>query len=168
MRAGNNRVMRDNRVVYDLGILDKPPSSAIRFSHRWKRSVTGTSAGNNEALSLIFFHYQLNSLQGFSINRILINSGRGFERCIWILISGVLWILPISIQDFASKECVSSFNRDKWQLALVPSETQQINYVKVSFGWIFCLLLSNARITFPFWEKEIPAWYFSKKSWPNN
>ena len=83
---------------------------------------------------------------------------------------GALWILPVSIGVFAHKEGGSWFTRDKWsvfpELALVPSEAKQIKDVKGSFNspdWLLWWLLSNSRIISPFWEKEIPAWYFFKK-----
>ena len=63
--------------------------------------------------------------------------GRGFEGCVWILMWGVLWILPISVGGFAHKKSGSWFNRDKCspfpESALVLSEMEQIKDVKKSF-----------------------------------
>ena len=56
-------------------------------------------------------------------------------------------------------------------LELAPvSEMEKKKAVEGPFdspNWLFWLLLSNSRIVSPFWEKEIPACYFSKISWVN-
>ena len=69
---------RDNGVVYRSGVLDKPPSLALGFSHRLNRSITGTTAKDDEALSLEIFRYGLYSLKGFFTYRVLTNSGERF------------------------------------------------------------------------------------------
>lgn len=98
---------------------------------------------------------------------------RGFEESISILIGGALWILPISVGDFAYRKCGSWFNNDKWSVfpesALVPWEIEQIKDVRGSFnslGSLLWWLLSISRMTSYFWEEEVPVWYFSK-SQPN-
>lgn len=100
--------------------------------------------------------------------------GRDIDGSICILMRDVLWILPVSAGDFAHKEEGSWFSKDKWsvflELALVLSETEQMKDVKGSFnspGWLLWWLLSNSRIMFPFQEKEILTWHFSKKSEPD-
>lgn len=85
---------------------------------------------------------------------------------------GVLWILPGAVEDFAHTEG-GSWSRRTIRLvssesAPVRSATEQIKDVEGSRdspGWLFWLPLSDSRITSPFREKEIPA-YFSTKFGP--
>ena len=105
--------------------------------------------------------------------KMLINSGRGFEGSLWILIGDLLWILPIFVDYFAHKEDGSWSIRGNWVVSpdstVVSSDMEQIKDVRGSFrsfGWLYWLLLSNSGITFPFWEKVISAWNCSKRSQP--
>ena len=104
--------------------------------------------------------------------------GRGFEGPICILIAGAVWILPVSAADFTHWEGSSWSTGNKClvslKLVLTSSVIEQIKDVVGSFNlssWLFwlllSLLLSNSRMISPLWEKEIPTWYFSKKSQPN-
>ena len=56
---------RDNDDIYFPQVLDRPLSSAIGFSHRQNRGITGGSAGDIEALSFVIFRYELDTLKGF-------------------------------------------------------------------------------------------------------
>lgn len=75
MGVRNNRVPRDNDDIY---FLDRPLSLAIGFSHRQNRGSTGSSAGDIEALSFVIFCYELDTLKGFIIYRVVIHSGKRF------------------------------------------------------------------------------------------
>lgn len=100
--------------------------------------------------------------------------GRGFPGSLWILIGGALWSLPVSVADFAYEEGGKWSNRDEWLVFELLLLTEQIKDVLGSFNlpkWLFwlllSLLLSDSGIISPFWEKVVPAWYFSRKSQPN-
>ena len=63
-------MLRDNNVIYCLGVLDKPPSLAIGLPHRClfiNRGVPGISRGDNKALSLAIFYYGLGALKGINL-----------------------------------------------------------------------------------------------------
>ena len=78
MKVRNNRVSRDNNVVYYSEVLEKPPPSALGISHRQNKSITGTSTRDNEALRLVVFCPGPYTLKSFFTCRVLINSGQGF------------------------------------------------------------------------------------------
>ena len=77
----------------------------------------------------------------------------------------------MSAGDLAHKESGDWLNGDKWlvfpESALVSLETEEIKDVK---GYLIHLVgyfddyLLISRIISPFWEKEILAWRFSRKS----
>lgn len=101
-------------------------------------------------------------------------SRKSFERSIWNMIRNTLWILPISVEDFAYRENGNCSNRDNWLVlsdsATVLSKTEQINDFERPFNspnWLFWQLRSNSNIIFPFWEKDITARYSSRKSQSN-
>lgn len=57
----------------------------------------------DEALSLLIFYYKLDDLKGLFVFRVL-TLKKGFEGSTCILIGGALWILPMSVEDFAHME----------------------------------------------------------------
>ena len=56
MRFGKKGISRGNSAIYFSEVLDKVLSSAVGFSHRYNRGVTWTTAGDNEATSLVTFY----------------------------------------------------------------------------------------------------------------
>lgn len=77
------------------------PPLSLWFSHRYS-SVKGTIARNNRAQTYVIIYYELYTLEDLFTYVILI-LGRGSERSVKIFI-GTLWIVPISVEDFANKE----------------------------------------------------------------
>lgn len=71
MMVGNDRVLRDHNVIQFSEVLDKSPSQAVGFIGFCfllvKRGVIGTSAEDNEALSLVIFCYVFDALKVFFI-----------------------------------------------------------------------------------------------------
>lgn len=59
MGVRNNRVPRNNDDIYFPQVMDRPLSLAIGFSHGQKQGITGTSAGDIEALSFVIFYMSL-------------------------------------------------------------------------------------------------------------
>ena len=87
---------------------------------------------DNETMSLEIFNYGLYTLKGFFTYRLLINSGE-FRGIYLNLNGGTLWILPVSVKDFAFKEGGSWFNWDKGSVFPEPSlelsDTEKIKEV---------------------------------------
>ena len=67
--------MRDNRVVYWVGIPGKSPPSALGFLTSKMGVPQGLVQGINEALCLVIFCYGLCALKDFFTYKVLINSG---------------------------------------------------------------------------------------------
>lgn len=124
------------------------------------------------SLSLVIFFYRLHILKDVFTYVVLIDSGKGFWGIHLSMIGYALCILPISVEDFAHKQDGSLSNEDKMIRAPRFRHSVIRNGASVdgSFSlpdWLFLWLLSNSRIISPFWEKELPAWLFSKKSRAN-
>lgn len=124
------------------------------------------------SLSLVIFFYRLYILKDVFTYMVLIDSGKRFWGIHLSIICYALWILPVSVEDFAHKQDGSLSNEDKMIRAPRFRHSVIRNGASVdgSFSspdWLFLWLLSNSRIIFPFWEKELAAWLFSKKSRAN-
>ena len=117
-------------------------------------------------MSLVIFYYGLYASKGFFTNRVLI-LGRGLEGSIWILMGSTLWIVPIR------KMVADSIGTNDQCFQNLLYYYQRWNKKKMSKDHLIHLVdnfdddCPFSRIISPFLDKDIQAWYFSKKSQPN-